>query len=95
MTRFGVQKKPTDIQLEVASKLKTLRKQAAYTQAELANRSGVSLGSLKRFERTGLISLESLLQLAHVLNRLQDFENILNPIQNYKDIEKLFSQAIK
>jgi transcriptional regulator with XRE-family HTH domain len=91
MFKFGLQKNPSEVQLELAQNIKTLRKQASYTQAELAIRSGVSLGSLKRFERTGLISLESLLQLAHVLNKLSDFEDILNPMENYKAIEKLFS----
>jgi transcriptional regulator with XRE-family HTH domain len=37
------------------------------TQEGLAKRSGVSLGSLKRFESSGHISLESLLKLALVL----------------------------
>jgi hypothetical protein len=48
----------------------------------LAKRSGVSLGSLKRFETTGQISLESLLLLADVLNRLDDFDAVLKPIEN-------------
>ncbi|HFU74811.1 MAG TPA: XRE family transcriptional regulator, partial [Arcobacter sp.] len=43
---------------------------------ECATRSGVSLGSLKRFERTGQISLESLLKLAFVLECLGDFSSV-------------------
>jgi len=57
----------------------------------LAKRSGVSLGSIKRFELTGQISLESLLKLAHVLNRLNDFELIFKSLDNLEKIEKLFS----
>ena len=68
-----------------------MRKQAGFSQSELAKRSGVSLGSLKRFELTGQISLESLLKLADVLNRLNDFEAILQPLENLDAIEKLFS----
>jgi transcriptional regulator with XRE-family HTH domain len=68
-----------------------LRKQAGYTQSELARRSGVSLGSLKRFETTGQISLESLFLLIDVLGRLDDFDMILKPIENLKEIERLFS----
>jgi transcriptional regulator with XRE-family HTH domain len=68
-----------------------LRKQAGYTQSELARRSGVSLGSLKRFETTGQISLESLFLLIDVLGRLDDFDLILKPIENLKEIERLFS----
>ncbi|QHN05458.1 XRE family transcriptional regulator [Granulicella sp. WH15] len=38
--------------------------------------SGVSWSSLKRFEREGLISLDSLLSLAMVLGRLDDFDSL-------------------
>ena len=54
-------------------KFKQRRKSLGYTQPELASRSGVSLGSLKRFERFGQISLESLLKLALVLECLGEF----------------------
>jgi transcriptional regulator with XRE-family HTH domain len=46
------------------------------TQRELAARSGVTWSSLKRFEREGLIALDSLLNLAMVLDCLDDFDNL-------------------
>ena len=91
MARFGINKKPFDFLEEIALRHKTIRKQAGFSQSELAKRSGVSLGSLKRFETTGQISLESLLKLVEILNRLEDFDLILKPIENLKEIEKLFS----
>ncbi len=45
-------------------------------QRELASRSGVTWSSLKRFEREGLISLDSLLSLAMVLGCLDDFDKL-------------------
>jgi HTH-type transcriptional regulator/antitoxin HipB len=48
-------------------------------QITLAQRSGVSLASLRRFEDSGRISLESLLELAFALNRLDDFASLLQP----------------
>ena len=48
------------------------------TQEGLANKSGVSLGSLKRFETSGQISLESLLSRANILDCLDDFLHIAN-----------------
>jgi hypothetical protein len=42
-----------------------------------------------------LISLESLLLLADVLNRLDDFDAILKPIENLEAIEKLFSDKTR
>jgi transcriptional regulator with XRE-family HTH domain len=93
--KFGIDKKPHDILNELAQKHKVLRKQVGFTQSELANRSGVSLGSIKRFETTGQISLESLLKLVQLLNRLSDFELILNPTENLEAIEKLFSDKTR
>ena len=68
--------KPSDIQNQLRQKFKTRRKQLSYTQSELAERSGVSLGSLKRFETRGQISLESFLKLAFVLDCLGEFEEV-------------------
>lgn len=91
MARYGINKKPSDFMQELAERHKVLRKQAGYSQSELARRSGVLLGSLKRFESSGQISLESLLLLTDVLNRLNDFESVLKPIENFDAVEKKFS----
>ncbi len=95
MGKFGIDKKPSDILEDLALKHKTLRKQSGLTQGELARRSGVSLGSIKRFELSGQISLESLLKLAQILNRINDFELILKPTENLKEIDKLFSDKTR
>ena len=89
--QYGLNKKPADWMLEMAKRHKMLRKQAGFTQSELARRSGVSLGSLKRFETCGQISIQSLFLLIDVLGRLDDFDTILKPIENMKEIERLFS----
>lgn len=89
--QYGLNKKPADWMLEMAKRHKMLRKQAGFTQSELARRSGVSLGSLKRFETSGQISMQSLFLLIDVLGRLEDFDTILKPIENMKEIERLFS----
>jgi transcriptional regulator with XRE-family HTH domain len=92
--KFGINKNPTDVLEEIASRLKTIRKEAGLSKIELAKRSGVSLGSLKRFEQTGQISFESLLKLAQILNRLDDFDEVLKP-NDIKKIEKLFSDKTR
>ena len=95
MVNFTTNKKPYDFLQEIALRHKALRRQAGFSQSELAKRSGVSLGSLKRFEREGQISLESLLKLTDVLNRLNDFEALLQPLENLDAIEKLFSSKTR
>lgn len=95
MNKYSVSKLPSDVLLEIASRHRTLRKRLKLSQMELAKRSGVSFGSLKRFERTGQISLESLLKLAHLQERLSDFDAIFKSLENFDDIEKLFSDKTR
>lgn len=61
---------------------------------ELAQRSNVSLGSYKRFEKkkSGQISLEALLRIAFVLERLDEFEKLFI-LDNRIEIEKLFQNG--
>ena len=61
------QKTWLEINMEIADRIVRLRKRKKISQKELAVRSGVSLGSLKRFEQTGEISLKSLTMLAIAL----------------------------
>ena len=64
---------PKSIMEALKQNFKKRRLSLDLTQEGLANKSDVSLGSLKRFENSGHISLESLLKLAMVLECLNDF----------------------
>ncbi len=55
---------PHDLLSQIAKQAKEKRLSLNLTQQSLSDRSGVSLGVLKKFERTGKISIESLLKLA-------------------------------
>lgn len=87
-------KTPAEIMLDISKRAKKKRLQENLSQSGLAERSGVSLGSLKRFESTGQISLESLLKIALSLNCLSDFNTLFSsvsaPISLFTD-----SQIIK
>jgi len=67
---------PADMMNIIKTKFRKKRKALGYTQKELSTRADVSLGSLKRFESTGQISLESLLKLALVLECLGEFGEV-------------------
>lgn len=69
-------KSPADVQNELRERFRSRRLKLNLTQEGLARRSGVALASLRRFERTGLIALDSLLALALVLDCLGDFEKV-------------------
>jgi transcriptional regulator with XRE-family HTH domain len=89
---YSLEKVPPEVSKVLAERVRSLRKQLKMSQEEMAERSGVSLGSLKRFENSGKISLESLLKLIHLLGLLNEFDNILLPKENHNDIKKLFSK---
>ncbi len=66
----------TDVQDVLRDAARQRRISLNMTQADLAERSGVSLGSLKRFERTGEVSLASLLALAEAMDSLEEFTQL-------------------
>jgi transcriptional regulator with XRE-family HTH domain len=88
---YSLEPTPYETGLKIAQRHRALRKRLNISQKEMAERSGVSLGSLKRFERSGKISLESLLKLMHFLGRLSDFDKILEEKVTPEDIERLFT----
>ena len=63
----------------MAERARALRLDENLTQDGLAARAGVSLGSLKRFERTGQISLESMVRIALALGAADAFEQLFLP----------------
>ena len=78
MSRFSLST-PEQIATQLAERLRTLRLARNWKQSTLAERSGVSLGSLRRFEASGRTSLRNLLRLAFALGCLDDFGDLLLP----------------
>lgn len=66
-----------EITLEFAARLKSRRLTQRLTQEGLARRSGVPLGTLKKFERSGRIALLSFIRLAVALKDEGALENLL------------------
>jgi transcriptional regulator with XRE-family HTH domain len=69
-------KTPQQIALHLGQEARAKRLALDLSQKSLAERSGVSMAVLKKFEHTGKISLESLLKLALVLNCLEKFHDL-------------------
>jgi len=65
------------------------RKEIGVTQRQLTLRSGVSFGSVRRFETEGEISLRSLLRIASAIGCLEDFEALFSRpnIRSLKDVK--------
>lgn len=68
---------PEETTLAIAARLKSRRLAQQLTQQGLADRSGVALGTLKKFERSGQISLKSFVRLAIALQDEGALENLM------------------
>lgn len=91
MAKYSIYKLPSDILRSTAQNVAALRKEQGFTQQELAVKSDVSYGSIKRFETSGKISYESLLKIAEALERLSEFENVFLPATDNQRLKKLFN----
>ncbi len=67
---------PLDICRALSARARAARLAANLTQEGLAERSGVSLGTLKRFESTGAASLEAVVRIALALTMESGFERV-------------------
>ena len=59
---------PKETQMQIAQNVRAVRKRRKISQKALSDKSGVSLGSVKRFETSGEISLHALIKLAIALD---------------------------
>ena len=83
-------KTPNDIAKELVEKIKQHRKKLKISQAQLAAKSGVSLGSIKRFESKYEISLNSFIKLLIALNLERDLENLFTQ-RSYNSIDEVIN----
>ena len=81
---------PQEISMRIAQKAKARRLEMNLTQEGLCVRAGINLSTYRRFERTGEISLKSLLQIAFAMNALRDFDALFAQRQ-YQSIDELLS----
>lgn len=86
-------KTPKEISMEIADKERKRRKEAKLTQKQLSSKSGVSLGSLKRFEAGGEISLISLIKLSMALGYESDFEVLFSKKQ-YRSLQEMIDEGL-
>lgn len=75
-TSFFTQKTPKELNMLLAGRIANIRRRRKISQKALSTKSGVSLGSLKRFEQTGEISLLSLSKLAIALELDKELESL-------------------
>ena len=83
---------PEELDQKLAQRVRKIRKRCSITQEKLASISGVSYGSIKRFETTGQISLLSLTKIAIALDLADELRNIFTQVP-YKDIQEVINEG--
>lgn len=83
-----------EINLELAKRVRSIRKRKSISQEELSVQSGVSYGSIKRFENTGMISLVSLTKLAMALGCVEEIRRLFEDVP-YMSIEEVIREGRK
>ncbi len=78
----------------LAKQVKELRLLNKWKRSTMAERSGVSESSLRRFEQTARISLENFLKLLSALGRLDEMDDLLLP-PSPKSIDELETRKHK
>ncbi len=76
MRREYVWETPDEINQQLADRVRNIRKRRSISQERLSEMSGVSFGSVKRFEATGKISLLSLTKIAIALECTDEIKNM-------------------
>ena len=80
-----------ELDQKLAQRVRNIRKRRLNSQEKLASLSGVSYGSIKRFEATGQISLISLTKIAMALDIADELRNIFTQVP-YRDIQEVINE---
>lgn len=86
-----------DVKKSLSTRLRALRLAAGWKQTTLAEHSGVTVASLRRFESTGEISLTNLLKMAWALGRLEEFDKLFKPMEvtSIRELEERASRPVR
>ena len=80
-----------ELDQKLAQSVRNIRKRRSISQEKLASMSGVSYGSIKRFETSGQISLISLTKIAMALDIADDIRNLFTTVP-YRDIQEVINE---
>ena len=79
--------------LEIATRFKQIRKNKKISQQNLSKLSGVSYGSIRRFENTGEISLSSLVKLLEPIGLMSEIDGLFKT-SSYSSFDEIIDELI-
>ncbi len=85
-------KSPSETSNNIVKRMRARRKAMKLSQKALSVKADVSLGSIKRFEQTGEISLSSLIKIAYALGCEDDFEGLFAK-KKYTSIQEVIDET--
>jgi transcriptional regulator with XRE-family HTH domain len=88
MEKLMVFETTNEIIKDVAKRFKKIRKSKNITQLQLSKSSNVSYGTIKRFETTGEISLNSLTKLCVALDMVDYIQDLFTNV-SFNSIEEV------
>lgn len=80
-----------ELNQKLAERVRSIRRRRSISQQKLADMSGVSYGSIKRFEQTGQISLLALTRIAMALDIAGELRNLFTEVP-YQDIQEVINE---
>lgn len=80
-----------ELDQKIAERLRIIRKRRSISQEKLSDISGVSHGSIKRFEATGKISLISLTKIATALGVEDELRQLFTDVL-YINIQEVLNE---
>lgn len=83
---------PEEINEALAKRVRNIRRRRKISQKQLSVMSGVSYGSIKRFETTGQISLLSLTRITQALGEADEIRNLFTDVP-YLTIEEAVRES--
>lgn len=79
-----------EIAMKIAGDFKRRRIEKNLSRKQIAEKSGVALSNITRFERTGLVSLKNLIDLAVTLGYAMEIESLFSS-PKYSTMEELLT----
>lgn len=82
---------PGDVARTVAARARARRVALGLTQQDVADRSGVNIWTLRRFEASGRVAFDALIRVAVVLDAVEEFGSLF-PEPEFRSLDEVIDR---